>query len=129
MFLYKITHSYLKNDYQFFDTLKTKHHKIRGNFNLLNVKFHKLEWSSPLVPNVLYHHNYYYYLPIKGIIKTIISIITIISTFLIIIIIITFNLITVTHNKQITKQVYQKYKPITVTLFLTKFYNYLIKFS
>ena len=37
-----------KNDYQFFDTLKTKDSKIRGNCNLLKVKFHELEWSSPL---------------------------------------------------------------------------------
>ena len=44
MFLYEITHRYLKNDYQSFDTLKTKYRKIRGNFNLLiKVKFHKLE--------------------------------------------------------------------------------------
>ena len=49
MFLYEITHRYLKNDYQFFDTLKTKHRKIWGNCHLLiKVKFHKLEWSSPL---------------------------------------------------------------------------------
>ena len=49
MFLYEITHRYLKNDYQFFDTLKTKDRKIRGNCNLLiKVKFYKLEWSSPL---------------------------------------------------------------------------------
>ena len=33
LFLYEITHRYLKNDYQFFDTLKTKHRKIRGNCN------------------------------------------------------------------------------------------------
>ena len=44
MLLYDITHRYLKNDYQFFDTLKTKHRNIRGNSNLLiKVKFHKLE--------------------------------------------------------------------------------------
>ena len=44
MFLYEITHRYLKNDYQFFVTLKTKGRKIRGNCNLLiKVKFHKLE--------------------------------------------------------------------------------------
>ena len=44
MFLHEITHIYLKNNYQFFDTIKTKHHKIRENFNLLlKVKFHKLE--------------------------------------------------------------------------------------
>ena len=44
MFLYDITDRYLKNDYQFFDTLKTKHRKIREYCNLLiNVKFHKLE--------------------------------------------------------------------------------------
>ena len=44
MFLYEITHRYLKNDYQFFDTLKTKHRKIRGDYNLLiKAKFHKLE--------------------------------------------------------------------------------------
>ena len=42
MFLYEITQIYLKNDYQFFDTLKTNHGKIRGNCNLLiKVKFHK----------------------------------------------------------------------------------------
>ena len=28
-------HRYFKNDYQFFDTLKTKDRKIRGNSNLL----------------------------------------------------------------------------------------------
>ena len=55
MFLYDITHRYLKNDYQFFDTLKAKHRKIRGNCNLLiKVKFHKLESSSPLIP-FIYH--------------------------------------------------------------------------
>ena len=48
MFLYEIsqdTSRYLKNDYQFFDTLKTKHRKIRGNCNLfiIKVKFHKLQ--------------------------------------------------------------------------------------
>ena len=43
MFLYEITHRYLKNDYQFFDTLKTKH-KIRGNCDLLiKVKFNKID--------------------------------------------------------------------------------------
>ena len=42
-------HRYLKNDYQFFDTFKSKYSKIRGNCNLLiTVKFHELEWSSPL---------------------------------------------------------------------------------
>ena len=40
MFLYAKTHRYLKNDYQFFDTLKTKDNKIRGNCNfLIKVKF------------------------------------------------------------------------------------------
>ena len=44
MFLYEITHRYLKNKYQFFDNLKIKHGKIRGNCNLLiKVKFHKSE--------------------------------------------------------------------------------------
>ena len=44
MFLYEITHRYLKDDYQFFDTLKTKDRKIRRNCNLLITdKFHKLE--------------------------------------------------------------------------------------
>ena len=44
MFLYEITHRYLKNDYQFCYTLKTKDRKIRGYCNLLiKVKFHKLE--------------------------------------------------------------------------------------
>ena len=50
MFLYEKTHRYLKNDYQFFDALKTKDRKIRGNCNLLTkVKFHELEWSSLLI--------------------------------------------------------------------------------
>ena len=43
---------YLKNDYQFFDTLKAKDRKIRGNCNsLIKVKFHELESSSPLTLN------------------------------------------------------------------------------
>ena len=50
MFLYEKTHRHLKNDYQFFDTLKTKYLKIRGNCNLLiKVKFRKLERSSLLI--------------------------------------------------------------------------------
>ena len=41
-------HRYLKNNYQFFDALKTKDHKITGNCNLLTkAKFHELELSSP----------------------------------------------------------------------------------
>ena len=49
MFLHEKKHRYLKNDSQFFDALKTKDHKVRGNFNsLTKVKFHELEWSSPL---------------------------------------------------------------------------------
>ena len=49
MCLYEKTNRYLKNDHQFFDTLKTKDRKIRGNSNLLiKGKFHELEWSSPL---------------------------------------------------------------------------------
>ena len=44
MFLHEQTHRYLKNDYQFFDTLKTKDHKIRENRNLLiKVKFRELD--------------------------------------------------------------------------------------
>ena len=44
MFLYEKTHRYLKNDYQFFDALKTKNRKIKGNCNLLTKgKFHELE--------------------------------------------------------------------------------------
>ena len=44
MFLYDIKLTYLKNDYQFSGTLKTKHHKISGNCNFVKkVKFHKLE--------------------------------------------------------------------------------------
>ena len=31
MFLYEKTDRYLEDDYQFFDALKTKDHKIRGN--------------------------------------------------------------------------------------------------
>ena len=49
MFLYEKIFRFLKNDYQFFDNLKTKDHKIRGNCNLLlKVKCHELEWNSPL---------------------------------------------------------------------------------
>ena len=49
MFLYEKTHIYSKNDYEFFDALKTKYCKIRRNCNLLTkVKFHELESSSPL---------------------------------------------------------------------------------
>ena len=49
MLLYEIIHRYLKNDYQFFYTLKTKDRTIKGNCNLLiKVKLHKLELSSPL---------------------------------------------------------------------------------
>ena len=49
LLLYEKTHRYLKNDYQFFDSLKTKDGKITGNCNLLTkVKFHELELSSPL---------------------------------------------------------------------------------
>ena len=33
MFLYEKTHRYLKNEYQFFDNLKIKYRKIRGNRN------------------------------------------------------------------------------------------------
>ena len=44
MFSYEITYRYLKNDYQLFDTLKTKDRKIRGNCHLsIKVEFHKLE--------------------------------------------------------------------------------------
>ena len=43
MFLYEKTQRYLKSDYQFFDALKIKNRKIRGNCNLLTkVKFHEL---------------------------------------------------------------------------------------
>ena len=49
MFLYEETHRYLKNDYHFFDALKSKDHKIRENCNLLTkVKFHELDSSSSL---------------------------------------------------------------------------------
>ena len=44
MFLCEKTQRYLKSDYQFFDTFKTKDCKIRRNCNLLiKVKFHELE--------------------------------------------------------------------------------------
>ena len=44
MFLYEKTHRYLKNDYYFFDLLKAKDCKIRGNCNILTkVRFHELE--------------------------------------------------------------------------------------
>ena len=50
MHLYDKTHRYFKNDYQFFDALKTKDRKIKGNCHLLTkVKFHELELSSPLI--------------------------------------------------------------------------------
>ena len=43
MFLYEKTHRYLKKDYQFFDTLKGKCRKIKGNCkSLIKVKFHEL---------------------------------------------------------------------------------------
>ena len=41
MFPYEKIHRYLKNGYQFFDTLRTKDCKIRENCNLsIKVKFH-----------------------------------------------------------------------------------------
>ena len=44
MFLYDITLRYLKNNCQYFDTLKKKDSKIRGNCNLLiKIKFHEHE--------------------------------------------------------------------------------------
>ena len=44
MFLYEKTRRHLKNDYQFFDTSKTKDRKVKANCNLLiKVKFHELE--------------------------------------------------------------------------------------
>ena len=47
--MYEKTHRYLKNEYEFFDTLKTKDCKIRGICNLLiTLKFYQLERSSPL---------------------------------------------------------------------------------
>ena len=50
MFVYEKTHRYLKNDWQFFDALKTKDRKIRGNCNLSTKgKFHESEGSSPLI--------------------------------------------------------------------------------
>ena len=59
MFLYEITHRYLKNDYQFFDTLKTKDRKIRGNRNLLiQVKLHELDLSFPLIKVNFYNNSF-----------------------------------------------------------------------
>ena len=50
MFLYEKTRIYLKNAYHFFDALKPKDCKIRGNYNLLTkVKFHNFDLSSPLI--------------------------------------------------------------------------------
>ena len=44
MFLCEKTYRYLKNDYQFFDALKTKDRKIRVNCDLsTKVKFYELE--------------------------------------------------------------------------------------
>ena len=45
-------HRCLKNDYQFFDILKTKDRKISGNCNLLKVKVHELGLNSPSNPRV-----------------------------------------------------------------------------
>ena len=43
MFLNEKANRYLKNDYQFFDTLKINDRKIRRNSNLLiKVRFHEL---------------------------------------------------------------------------------------
>ena len=54
MIIQEKTHRYLKHDYQFFDTLKTKDRKIRGNCNLLiKVKFQELEGSFPLTKDVM----------------------------------------------------------------------------
>ena len=69
MFLYEKTNRYLKNDYQFFDTLKTKDRKIRRISNLLiKVKFHELEWSSPLTirSDLLRFQNILYFSKIEG---------------------------------------------------------------
>ena len=47
MFLYEKTHRYLKNDYRFFDTLKSEDRKIRGNRKfLIKVKFHEFFFYS-----------------------------------------------------------------------------------
>ena len=47
MFLYEKTHRYLKNDYQFFDALKTKDCKIREKCNILTkVKFHEMKFCK-----------------------------------------------------------------------------------
>ena len=44
IFVPPLTDRYLKNEYQFFDTLKTKDRKIRANSNLLiKVNFYELE--------------------------------------------------------------------------------------
>ena len=44
VFVFEITQRYLKNDYQYFDTLKIKHRTIRGNCNsFIKVNFHKLQ--------------------------------------------------------------------------------------
>ena len=45
MFLFVKTYRYVKNDYQFFDTLKTKDRKIRGNCNLLIIDKTSLAWE------------------------------------------------------------------------------------
>ena len=52
MFLYEITHRYLKNRYQFFDTLKAKDRKIRGNCNLLI----KVKFSNYLIIIIYFMH-------------------------------------------------------------------------
>ena len=58
MFICEKTHRYLKNDYQFFDALKTKDRKISVNCNLLTkVKFHESELSSPLSYYLPSRHN------------------------------------------------------------------------
>ena len=47
-FLYEKIHRYLKNDYQFFNTLKTKDRKIRGNCNLL-IEVNFMNYSEVLL--------------------------------------------------------------------------------
>ena len=60
LLLYEKTHRYLKNDYQFFDSLKTKDGKITGNCNLLTKdKFHELELRSPLIISINPVFSYY----------------------------------------------------------------------
>ena len=63
MFLYEKTHRYLKNDYQFFDTWKTKYRRIRGNcnFNRIQVSWIRVKFSFKQRDLALFSKSQYVY--------------------------------------------------------------------